>query len=646
MRSGLRILFCAGVSASVLAAPGLAFAVTMGSVAPHDPPANGQADQQWVADPRTKCIAADPSYSPDDSIFWQGSCRKDGVIYGQGALTFLSKGRVVETINGTFTDGLLKPGHVKANWSDGTKYEGDQLGGLFNGTGKFVSPKGETLEGEWKMGVLNGKASVVWANGDRYDGEWKYGKSDGEGVEVWADGRRYEGQWRDGAPVGDVQANGNEIPASAGATAVALNTPAEAATHAQAVSASAAPQTTVNPASFVRSSALTSAPAAIATKAAAVANSGNAVPNPALPLRAELGTELVAVDGATLELGLTDDGFQRTLALPNGNSQQIQFVFANGPVGTVSNGAKAIGVFRAKASELDIDYADGATETIGEGAAGSLSDRARSADGGTMCTAWYPQGHVFSQSEKQAAVQEYASRLGVAVVAPSKASRAHDASPACGGAFVASGSTQKAAGTGTEDNVTRKPVGAPTRASAERAQLDERAPEQRMTLLGDGVVAVRTPAVQVLNEPRPPAPALAHLEKANFAPGEPLQPSSDLSATSGTPSPQPGASDCLSVASNGEYWGFQNRCAKSVQFAYCEMTDANPLTSCTHTSVAGSVAANGFSALVSDRSLAEKTADHEFRWMACDGGAGEVVPHLDKIDPPSGRCERAVPAAE
>jgi len=109
---------------------------------------------------------------------------------------------------------------------------------------------------------------------------------------------------------------------------------------------------------------------------------------------------------------------------------------------------------------------------------------------------------------------------------------------------------------------------------------------------------------------------------------------------------QPGASDCLTVTSNGEYWGFQNRCAKSVQFSYCETSDANPLTSCRRTSVSGSVAANGFSSLVSDHSVAEGNVEHEFRWMACDGGAGEVVAYLDRFDPPSGRCERAIPPAD
>jgi hypothetical protein len=156
---------------------------------------------------------------------------------------------------------------------------------------------------------------------------------------------------------------------------------------------------------------------------------------------------------------------------------------------------------------------------------------------------------------------------------------------------------------------------------------------------------MRSSAVQLIDQPNSAALTQSHLESASFAPDQPLQAGSQPRASSSAPLPQPGASDCLSVSSNGEYWGFQNRCTKSVQFAYCEMSEANPLTACRHTSVVGSVAANGFSALVSDRSLAEKNAEHEFRWMACDGGAGEVVPHLDKIDPPAGRCERAVPSA-
>jgi hypothetical protein len=261
-----------------------------------------------------------------------------------------------------------------------------------------------------------------------------------------------------------------------------------------------------------------------------------------------------------------------------------------------------------------------------------------------MCTAWYPQGHIFSQGEKQAAVQEYASRLGVSVNASPPKHRVHESSPACGGAFLATGVAQKGGGAETEGSA--KPPGVAPAASGGRAESGGAAQAQRTAPPENGVVAVRTSAVHQIEDPNAPALTPPLLENASFAPGLSLPASNNLRAGSGMAAAQPGASDCLTVTSNGEYWGFQNRCAKSVQFAYCEMSDANPLTSCKSTSVAGSVSANGFSALVSDRSLAERNAEHEFRWMACDGGAGEVVPHLDKINPPSGRCEHAVPQAE
>jgi hypothetical protein len=57
--------------------------------------------------------------------------------------------------------------------------------------------------------------------------------------------------------------------------------------------------------------------------------------------------------------------------------------------------------------------------------------------------------------------------------------------------------------------------------------------------------------------------------------------------------------------------------------------------------VSGSVAANGTATLTTDTRFGGKDENHDFRWVACDGGAGEVVAHLDRADPPSGRCERA-----
>ena len=176
-----------------------------------------------------------------------------------------------------------------------------------------------------------------------------------------------------------------------------------------------------------------------------------------------------------------------------------------------------------------------------------------------------------------------------------------------------------------------------------RAQSEAvHAPEQRTPVLENVVVSVPTSTIHLIDAPNAPA----QVEKTSFAPDRPLAASNALGGVPAAPPPEPGASNCLTVASDGEYWGFRNTCAKAVQFSYCQKSDANPLTSCKRTSVAGSVAANGFSPLVSDRGLAEKNVDHKFRWMACGGGAGEVVAHLDKVDPPSGRCERVVAPAQ
>jgi hypothetical protein len=116
--------------------------------------------------------------------------------------------------------------------------------------------------------------------------------------------------------------------------------------------------------------------------------------------------------------------------------------------------------------------------------------------------------------------------------------------------------------------------------------------------------------------------------------------SPQTSASLGPANAAKSASTCLSVESDGQHWNFRNHCGYDVQFAYCVMNAADPLAACDKGGVTGSVAPNGSSALVPDRSLSEKDADHDFRWVACGGGAGEVVVHLDKAEPPAGRCER------
>jgi len=109
--------------------------------------------------------------------------------------------------------------------------------------------------------------------------------------------------------------------------------------------------------------------------------------------------------------------------------------------------------------------------------------------------------------------------------------------------------------------------------------------------------------------------------------------------------PSDDASTCLKVESDGSHWGFRNGCGFDVQFAYCLAQGGDSLTGCGNGGAAGSVAAGGFGALLADKSFSESDADHAFRWLACGGGAGEVVAHLERSDPPAGRCLRATDMA-
>jgi len=100
-----------------------------------------------------------------------------------------------------------------------------------------------------------------------------------------------------------------------------------------------------------------------------------------------------------------------------------------------------------------------------------------------------------------------------------------------------------------------------------------------------------------------------------------------------------GASNCLSIDSDGQNWGFRNACDNSVQFAYCLQSGKDAATACGSGTATGGVARNGFFALIASSAVIDD--NHQFRWVACSGDAGTVTPHLDRSAPPAGRCVRS-----
>lgn len=324
------------------------------------------------------------------------------------------------------------------------------------------------------------------------------------------------------------------------------------------------------------------------------------------PLDPLSGVILRAIDGSTARLEPSEDGITRVLTAPNGSSTRVHFTFLSRVLGTVANAddpSQPTGVFRQTDSGLDAQFADGHSETLAATPDGGLVMELSGGTSPRSCMAWYPKGHVFSEAERRAAVAEYAHALGV------------NLPPAKDGARNA-----QACGTETAPHDTAK-TAARDLPKSDKSEAAEKVAEAAKTIL------VKTSPVHLVDPPQAAAVVPAAAAEGDVA----------LAESEGGPA----ASTCLGVDSDGHHWGFRNRCGYAVQFVYCTKAGNDPLTACSNGSVPGSVEAKGFAALTADKALSEVDIHHDFRWIACRGGAGEVMPMLDRTSPPSGRCIRA-----
>jgi hypothetical protein len=344
----------------------------------------------------------------------------------------------------------------------------------------------------------------------------------------------------------------------------------------------------------------------------------------ALSFDSVVGKRLVSIEGSTISVTPSEGGLAREIVAPNGSVQRTFFTFINDRLGTVTDAsdvAKVIGVFRTMDAGIEVQYADGSTETLAANAQGGIIIESISA-AATSCMAWYPEGHAFSLEERKTALAQYASRLGLGDPADKR---------------LETGKSNCAAMPGTKvTEVRAKPEIAATQTRVPRplpASAGLAAAARLPALKGSDVAAdahaidVRNSEVHLIDAPAADAAAAPQVLASAEPPPNPAA------------AEQRGASTCLSVESDGSHWGFRNHCGYTVQFAYCLMNGA-PLASCHDGSISGSVAGNGFGALVADESLKETDAAHDFRWVACQGGAGEVIPRMDQTNPPAGRCVR------
>ncbi len=112
-------------------------------------------------------FAFSPSLSFADGATYVGDLNAEGQIEGQGRMS----------------------------WSNGDKYDGEFLAGLFHGKGKFVSGDSGTYEGDYARGYMDGRGVLTYPDGSRYEGEFVANQFEGKGRLVYTSGDIYEGDF-------------------------------------------------------------------------------------------------------------------------------------------------------------------------------------------------------------------------------------------------------------------------------------------------------------------------------------------------------------------------------------------------------------------------------------------------------------------
>jgi len=343
---------------------------------------------------------------------------------------------------------------------------------------------------------------------------------------------------------------------------------------------------------------LASLPAAMPTDATASTHWFDAV----------AGQKLVAVDGSAILVSPGDGGLSLEITTPGADARNLSLSFMSDVLGSISEGgAKVVGVFRQTATGIEAQFADGHSEIFVLNSSSGLSMTRKDAAAKSYCMSWYPEGHSFGEADRKAALAAYANRLGLATAVKFAPSSCSDASP------------------------TEAVVHAKTHHGRMTASAVQTLPQ---------TILVRTSAVHLIDaEPSATSSASPPLVTPTPA-ARPMQQVASVAPVAPPPakssSQDHGASACLSVDSDGANWGFRNGCAYSVQVAYCLMNGNDRTTACGIGSASQDIPANGFVSVLSNSEIV--TADQEFRWIGCTGGSKEVAAHLDRSDPPAGRC--------
>jgi len=94
--------------------------------------------------------------------------------------------------------GQNRHGWGRFTWTNGGTFEGQFDNNDMHGEGTYRWSDGSSYVGQWQRNEMGPQGVMRWTDGRRYEGHFDSGKKHGEGQLVWPDGRMYEGQWHSG----------------------------------------------------------------------------------------------------------------------------------------------------------------------------------------------------------------------------------------------------------------------------------------------------------------------------------------------------------------------------------------------------------------------------------------------------------------
>lgn len=117
-----------------------------------------------------------------------------------GTLNYADGGKLVSKFRNGSSEGIAQMELRNPYTSLTDTYEGEQVGGIIHGKGKYRYGDGTIYEGEFFNGKIEGFGELLYVSGEKYRGHFTNNRHDGEGTIFFTNGISWSGKWRANTP--------------------------------------------------------------------------------------------------------------------------------------------------------------------------------------------------------------------------------------------------------------------------------------------------------------------------------------------------------------------------------------------------------------------------------------------------------------